>query len=54
MSTCHAILELVEEITNCLDNNKYSIGVCIDLKKAFDTVDHAKKNFDGVRGIAHK
>ena len=27
MSTSHAILELVEEITNCLDNNKYSIGV---------------------------
>ena len=40
MSTSHAILELVEEITNCLDNNKYSIGVIIDLKKAFDTVDH--------------
>ena len=39
MSTSHAILELVEEITNCLDNNKYSIGVFIDLKKAFDTVD---------------
>ena len=40
MSTSHAILELFEEITNCLDNNKYLIGVFIDLKKAFDTVDH--------------
>ena len=40
MSTFHAILELVEEITNCLYNNKYSIGVFIDLKKAFDTVYH--------------
>ena len=40
MSTCHAILTLVEEIINSLDNNKYSIGVFIDLKKAFDTVDH--------------
>ena len=51
------MLELVEEITNCLDNNKYSIGVFIDLKKAFDTVDHdvlAKKKFYGVHGIAHK
>ena len=57
-STSHAILELVEEITNCLDNNKYYIGVFIDLKKAFDTVDHdvlaTKFYFYSVRGIAHK
>ena len=39
MSTSHAILELVE-ITNYLDNDKYSIGVFIYLKKAFDIVDH--------------
>ena len=39
--TSHAILELVEElITNSLDNNKYYISVFIDLRKAFDTVDH--------------
>ena len=31
---------LVEEITASLDNNKYTVGVFIDLKKAFDTVDH--------------
>ena len=58
MSTSRAILELVEEITNSLDNDKYSIGLFIDLKKAFDTVDHdvlAKHYyFYGVRGIAHK
>ena len=40
VSTSHAISQSVEEITNSLDNNKYSIGVFIDLKKAFDTVDH--------------
>ena len=40
MSTSHAILEFVEEITNSLRNNKNVIGVFIDLKKAFDTVDH--------------
>ena len=40
MSTTHALLELVEEITSSLDNNKYAIGVFVDLKKAFDTVDH--------------
>ena len=57
MSTYHAILELVEEITNCLDNNKYYIGVFVDLKKAFDTVDNdvlATKYFYGVRAIAHQ
>ena len=58
MSTSHAILELVEEMTNCLDNNKYSIGAFIDLKKALDTVDYdvlaQKFYFYGVRGIAHK
>ena len=40
MSTTNALLELVEEITNSLDNNKYAIGVFVDLKNAFDTVDH--------------
>ena len=40
MSTTHALLELAEEITSSLDNNKYAIGVFVDLKKAFDTVDH--------------
>ena len=35
MSTSRAILVLVEEITNCLDNNKYYIGIFIDLKKAW-------------------
>ena len=40
MSTSYGVLELVEEIINSLDNNKYSIGIFIDLKKAFDTVDH--------------
>ena len=33
-------MELFEEITNATDNNKHAIGVFIDLKKAFDTVDH--------------
>ena len=58
MSTFHGVLELVEENINSLDNNKYSIGIFIDLKKAFDTVDHyilvKQLNFYGVRGIAHK
>ena len=39
MSTSQALLELVEEITSSLDS-KYSVGIFIDLKKAFDTIDH--------------
>ena len=58
MSTRHPLLELVEEITNSLDNKKYSVGIFINLKKALKTIDHdilAKTfYFDGVRGIAHK
>ena len=40
MSTTEALLYLVEEITTSLDNNKYTVAIFIDLKKAFDTVDH--------------
>ena len=40
MSTSHAVMELIKEISNTTDNKKHAIGVFIDLKKAFDTVDH--------------
>ena len=40
MSTSMAIMELVENITNAMDNGKFTVGVFIDLIKAFDTVDH--------------
>ena len=40
MSTSLALLELTEEITTALDHNKCTIGVFIDLKKVFDTIDH--------------
>ena len=56
MSTTEALLDLVEEITTSLEQNKYTIGVFIDLKKAFDTVDHdvlcKKLHFYGLRGVA--
>ena len=39
-STEHAITELVGKITTAFDDNKYVLGVFIDLSKAFDTVDH--------------
>ena len=42
MSTNEPLLDLVEEITTTLENNKYTVGVFIAPKKAFDTVDHDK------------
>lgn len=35
-----AFMELIEDITSSIDNKKYAVGVFIDLKKAFDTIDH--------------
>ena len=56
MSTSMAIMELVENITNAMDNGKLTISVFIDLKKAFDTVDHSilvtKLDHYGIRGVA--
>ena len=41
MSTALAIIELVEDITTAIDEGKTTVGVFIDFKKAFDTVDHS-------------
>ena len=39
-STNHAIISLVEKVNNSMDSGKISSGECLDLRKAFDTVDH--------------
>ena len=53
-STHHALITLVDKITKSLDNGDIVIGVFIDLKKAFDTVDHKilfkKLYYYGIRG----
>ena len=45
----HAVISLVNNIKNSLDSNNIVKGVFLDLKKAFDTVDHTilmKKLYD--------
>lgn len=39
-STQHAILDIVNKIQDNMDKGMYSCGIFIDLKKAFDTVNH--------------
>ena len=39
-STDYALLQLVDQIYESFERNEYTIGVFIDLSKAFDTVDH--------------
>ena len=41
-STNHAIITLVERISKALDTGKIIVGVFLDLRKAFDTVNHDK------------
>ena len=39
-STEHAILQLTRDITSSFEKGEYTLGVFIDLSKAFDTADH--------------
>ena len=39
-STEHAVLQLVNQITDAFSQGKYIPGIFIDLSKAFDTVNH--------------
>ena len=40
-STNHALIKITESIRNSIDNSEFSCGIHIDLKKAFDTVNHS-------------
>jgi hypothetical protein len=54
-STALPLINIYDKITHAIDQNEYSIGIFLDLAKAFDTVDHnillSKLENYGVRGI---
>ena len=57
-STELAITEFIDKITKAIDKGQYTIGIFLDLSKAFDTINHTilikKLEYYGNRGIALK
>ena len=53
-----ALVDLIDKISSSIEKNEYTIGIFIDLAKAFDTVNHdilLKKLYHyGVRGIPYE
>ena len=51
-----AVVDMVDKISSAMDSNKFSIGLFIDLSKAFDTLNHKllinKLSHYGIRGVA--
>jgi hypothetical protein len=52
-----ALLTLIDKISSSISNNECVVGLFLDFKKAFDTINHVilmeKLSKYGVRGIAH-
>ena len=56
-STSQALISMVENLKSAIDNGQYGCGLFIDLRKAFDTVNHSillnKLHHYGIRGITN-
>ena len=56
-STSNALMSITENIQTHLDKNELTVGVFIDLRKAFDNVNHdilfTKRDHYGIRGLAN-
>ena len=54
-STAHAVMEVLDNIYQHCDNHEITMGIYLDLQKAFDTVNHSvligKLDIYGVRGV---
>ena len=54
----HALTHLADKIRHGIDKVNHTCGICVDIQKTFDTVDHhillKKLEYYGVRGISSK
>ena len=54
----HAILQLIEHINQSFEKNEFTLGIFVDLSKAFDTVEHQillkKLEYYGIAGNSLK
>ena len=52
-----ALIDLVDKISTSTENSEYTVGIFLDLAKAFDTVSHSillnKLNKYGIRGVTY-
>jgi hypothetical protein len=57
-STEFSIIELLDKITRAIDKEEYTIGIFLDLSKAFDTINHRilikKLEYYGIRGMSQQ
>ena len=57
-STMCALIDVIDNVRNYIDKGEYALGIFLDLKKAFDTVNHtillSKLEYYGFRGHVNK
>ena len=55
-STSLALVDLYDKISSAIDRKEHSVGIFLDLSKAFDTVNHNilldKLSYYGIRGLS--